>query len=62
MRKGLEEAGMKQERRALRLVAEDLSWTWQEESTLSLTFSLPPGSYATALLKELGEVSDATRI
>ena len=62
LRKGLEEAGMKQERRALRLVAEDLSWTWQEESTLSLTFSLPPGSYATALLKELGEVSDATRI
>jgi tRNA pseudouridine13 synthase len=62
LRSGLQEAGMKQERRALRLVAEGLSWTWPNETTLSLTFSLPPGSYATALLKELGEVSDAMKV
>jgi tRNA pseudouridine13 synthase len=61
LRKGLEDAGLKQERRALRLVAEGLAWTWPEEATLSLTFSLPPGCYATALLQELGEVSDASR-
>lgn len=59
--KGLEDAGLKQERRALRLIAEGLAWTWQEEAALSLSFSLPPGSYATALLQELGEVSDARR-
>jgi len=61
LRAGLEAAGLKQERRALRLVAEGLTWTWQEAAVLSLSFSLPPGSYATALLQELGEVTDATR-
>lgn len=61
LRKGLEDAGLKQERRALRLIAEGLAWTWQEAAVLSLSFSLPPGSYATALLQELGEVSDARR-
>lgn len=61
LRKGLEEAGLKQERRALRLVAEGLAWTWPEQDTLSLAFSLPPGCYATALLQELGEIFDASR-
>jgi tRNA pseudouridine13 synthase len=61
LRKGLQDAGLKQERRALRLVAEGLAWTWPEEATLSLAFSLPPSCYATALLQELGEISDATR-
>lgn len=61
LREGLEAAGLKQERRALRLVAEGMAWTWQEEARLSLAFSLPPGCYATALLQELGEISDATR-
>ena len=61
LRKGLEDAGLKQERRALRLVAEGLTWTWPEETTLSLAFSLPPGCYATALLQELGDISDSTR-
>ncbi|MDR6842436.1 tRNA pseudouridine(13) synthase TruD [Pseudoxanthomonas sacheonensis] len=60
-RKGLEDAGLKQERRALRLVAEGLTWTWLDEAVLSLSFSLPPGSYATALLQELGEITDAAR-
>jgi tRNA pseudouridine13 synthase len=61
LRKGLEDAGLKQERRALRLIAEGLAWTWPEAAVLSLSFSLPPGSFATALLQELGEVTDATR-
>ena len=61
LRKGLEDAGLKQERRALRLVAEGLAWTWPEAATLSLAFSLPPGCYATAVLQELGEISDASR-
>ncbi|MFT4249565.1 MAG: tRNA pseudouridine(13) synthase TruD [Pseudomonas sp.] len=58
LRQGLEQAGLKQERRALRLQVADLTWTWCEMDVLELTFSLPPGSYATALLHELGEVAE----
>ena len=58
LREGLEQADLKQERRANRLVAEALSWQWTNDDTLVLSFSLPPGSYATAVLHELGEVGD----
>lgn len=58
LRQGLEQAGLKQERRSLRLPVSDLAWTWQDAGTLELAFSLPPGSYATALLHELGDVAD----
>jgi len=58
LRRGLEETGLNQERRALRLALAELSWTWQSESTLALAFMLPPGSYATAVLHELGETVD----
>ena len=62
LRAGLEAAGVKQERRALRLVAEGLAWQWQEDSVLCLEFSLPPGCYATALLQELGRATEASRM
>ena len=62
LRAGLEKAELKQERRALRLLAEDLQWEWLDDATLRLAFSLPPGSYATALLQELGQVTDALRV
>lgn len=55
LRSGLEQAGLKQERRGLRLRAEGLHWEWLEEGVLRLGFALPPGSYATSLLHELGE-------
>lgn len=58
LRRGLEQAGLKQERRALRLRVSDLVWTWRAADVLELAFSLPPGSYATALLHDLGEVSE----
>ena len=58
---GLEKAGLKQERRAMRLVPQELSWQWQGDQALRLDFSLPPGSYATALLQELGSVADGSR-
>jgi tRNA pseudouridine13 synthase len=61
LRTGLEGAGLKQERRALRLVAEGLAWRWQENAALRLEFSLPPGCYATALLQELGDATDDSR-
>jgi len=57
--RGLEKAGLAQERRSLRLVPEDLRWEWLAETALCVEFALPAGSYATTLLRELA-VSDAT--
>lgn len=61
LRAGLEAAGLKQERRALRVRAGDLAWRWQAPDVLVLEFSLPPGAYATGLLAELGEVGEPPR-
>ncbi len=60
--RGLEAADMKQERRALRIQVQDLSWTWPEKDQLQCRFSLPPGAYATELLAELGELQDSAKI
>ena len=59
IRAGLEQAGLKQERRALRIPARALSWNWRDAHTIELSFELPAGSYATALLHALGDVRDA---
>jgi tRNA pseudouridine13 synthase len=58
LRAGLEKEGLRQERRALRLRPEGLSWRWLQPGCLQLDFALPPGSYATAVLHELGDVAD----
>ena len=58
IRAGLEQAGLKQERRALRIPARTLEWSWRDAHTLELAFELPAGSYATALLHALGDVED----
>ena len=58
LRDGLERAGLKQERRALRLRPADLHWQWQTDGALELAFTLPPGAYATVVLRELGEITD----
>ncbi len=58
LRAGLEVAGLKQERRALRLRPALLQHQWQEDGALLLSFALPPGCYATAVLHELGTVTD----
>lgn len=50
--KGLEAVDMKQERRALRLPVRELQWHMSDES-LNMSFFLPAGSYATAVLREL---------
>jgi tRNA pseudouridine13 synthase len=57
LRAGLERADMKQERRSLRVRVNDLAWHWQGDDALQLSFRLAPGSYATEVLAELGEVS-----
>lgn len=50
---GIERAGLKGERRALRIRVTDLHWEWKEANDLELCFQLSPGSYATAVLREL---------
>ncbi len=57
LRMGLERAGLKQERRALRLQAQELSWQWLQDDALELRFALPPGCYATTVLHELGDLA-----
>jgi tRNA pseudouridine13 synthase len=59
VRRGLEQAGLDQERRALRLMPRELGWAWFGSGILDLRFHLPPGSYATAVLEALGDVVDA---
>ena len=59
LRNGLERAGLKQERRALRLRPDALGWRWLGDDALELRFALPPGCYATTVLRELGDVADA---
>lgn len=52
---GLEHVGLNQERRALLLQPEEASWRWLEED-LELSFSLPPGAFATAVLREIARL------
>ena len=56
---GLARAGLRQERRALRMVVPDLCWEWPRADCLRVAFSLPAGSYATAVLHEIGDIRDA---
>jgi tRNA pseudouridine13 synthase len=51
----LEHSGLSQERRDLILVPGDFRWQWQGRD-LELAFSLPPGTYATAVLRELARL------
>ena len=59
LRDGLEAAGLKQERRATRLRPLEMTWTWKTATVLELRFGLPPGTYATAILAEIGDTIDA---
>ncbi|CAG9000511.1 MAG: tRNA pseudouridine synthase D [Candidatus Celerinatantimonas neptuna] len=49
---GLERVGLKQERRPLLVVPEELSWQIEGDS-VNLSFYLPAGSYATSVIREL---------
>lgn len=49
---GLEQYGLKHERRSLGLVVNELQWEISQH-TLTLEFILPPGSYATSVLREV---------
>ncbi|HHZ70282.1 MAG TPA: tRNA pseudouridine(13) synthase TruD [Methylococcaceae bacterium] len=53
LKDGLESMDLKIGRRALRVVVENFTWAFTGTQTLRLSFFLPAGSYATALLKEI---------
>lgn len=54
---GLEKLGLKQERRALRVLPKHMTWKWLDRSTLLLSFDLPAGSYATMVVRELFQLA-----
>lgn len=59
---GLCRFGLRQERRALRVLPRDLRWQWAGDgdgTCLSLAFALPAGSYATALLAAFAHLDNA---
>lgn len=51
--RGLEQAGLEQERRSLRLSISDLSHAWEAPDILRLDFALASGAFATTVLREL---------
>ncbi|MGV6808827.1 MAG: tRNA pseudouridine(13) synthase TruD [bacterium] len=51
--RGLEQQSLTQDRRAIRLMLNDLQHSWQSPQQLRLRFSLPAGAFATAVLKEI---------
>jgi len=57
--RGLENFGLKLERRALIVYPGELTWQSQEDG-VSLSFSLPAGSYATSVLRELAIIEDVS--
>lgn len=57
---GLERVGLQQERRALRLMPHELAWEWLDPGTLRIEFRLTAGGYATTVLDELLDCTDAS--
>ena len=53
---GLTDCAVDKDRRALRVNVQDLSWRFVNDATLELGFTLPAGSYATSLLREIIEL------
>ncbi len=57
-RDGLEHQGLSQERRPLVLPPQALRWEWSAAGDLVLSFTLPPGTYATTVMRELCELEN----
>ncbi len=58
---GMEHAGLNQERRALVASPVEMSWEWPQAHQLVLTFSLPAGNYATAVVNEILSTTEPDR-
>lgn len=57
----LEKLGLTQERRALRVFPQQFNWQFMNDDSLLLEFELGPGSYATAVLRELADIRDMSQ-
>lgn len=55
---GLIASGLDCDRRALRVLVSDLQWQFTENTVLELKFTLPAGSYATSILREIIQLTD----
>ncbi len=55
----VEQAGMEQERRALRLAVRDLKWH-RDEADIALSFRLTRGAFATVVLREIVDYGDSS--
>ena len=53
---GLIACEVDKDRRALRVNVQDLDWQFVDDATLALGFTLPAGSYATSVLREIIEL------
>lgn len=53
---GLKDARLKQERRSLRLIPENLHWEIEQDNSLLVEFELPSGTFATMVLREFVDV------
>lgn len=58
---GLIKFELTSDRRALRVLVNNLQWEFQGDSNILLKFSLPTGSYATSLVRELIDI-DAVKL
>jgi tRNA pseudouridine13 synthase len=58
---GMEHAGLDQERRALVAHPADLAWQWPQADQLVISFFLPAGNYATAVLDEILHTTEPER-
>jgi len=53
---GLTACEVDKDRRALRVNVQDLGWQFVDDATLTIGFTLPAGSYATSVLREIIEL------
>ncbi|MGQ0812700.1 MAG: tRNA pseudouridine(13) synthase TruD [Nitrospiraceae bacterium] len=58
---GAKACGFRGERRSLRIRMDDVSWSLKGDQ-LALSFSLPPGAYATSVLRELMKIGEGRGI
>lgn len=58
LRDMLEKVGLRQERRALRVAMPGLDVTWLDDETVVIAFELPPGVFATSVLREMIDTTD----
>ncbi len=58
---GMEHAGLKQERRPLAAIPQNMTWQWLDDSQLHISFTLAPGYYATSVLREILDTQEPDR-